>query len=257
MKIQRYTASQMGTGAFDGGRITEIKPIGFPHEGGAVTRVSTLFYWAWAKAKEEGYIPPHPHQAFEILSYVIQGKTHHGDSLGTDSVVGAGGAQLIQAGSGVEHSERIVGPDADMLQIWFEPNLLEARKRPPHYAQFEHEAFPVHESGGATVKTVLGDGAPFRLVADARMWDITVQAGYSYEAVLPPGRTWTGLIIGGKGSIGSVEAGEELVQYAGEQFIISTGKEDDNEILRIQAEEATRLIAIEVPTNVDYPLYRK
>lgn len=47
------------------------------------------------------------------------------------------------------------------------------------------------------------------------------------------------------------------MQYGGEQFIISTGNEDDNEVLRIEAEEATRLIAIEVPTNVDYPLYRK
>ena len=33
-------------GQFDGGRITEIKPIGFLHEGPEIKNLGPLFYWA-------------------------------------------------------------------------------------------------------------------------------------------------------------------------------------------------------------------
>ena len=32
VSMERISQDQQGTGAFDGGRITEVKPIGFPHE---------------------------------------------------------------------------------------------------------------------------------------------------------------------------------------------------------------------------------
>ncbi|MDN4593273.1 hypothetical protein [Polycladomyces subterraneus] len=78
MKGEVYTPDQQGTGAFDGGKITEQKPIGFPHEFSAVKRVGPLFYWSWFYAKEEGMIGAHPHQGFEIVTYVIQGTPNMG-----------------------------------------------------------------------------------------------------------------------------------------------------------------------------------
>ncbi|WP_220446569.1 pirin family protein [Paenibacillus piri] len=41
----------------------------------------------------------------------MSGKAEHGDSLGTRSVVGPGGAQVMQTGSGVSHEEGFVGPN--------------------------------------------------------------------------------------------------------------------------------------------------
>ena len=46
-----YPPEAQGMGQFDGGRITEIKPIGFPHEGPTMENLGPLFYWAWASAK--------------------------------------------------------------------------------------------------------------------------------------------------------------------------------------------------------------
>ena len=43
-----YPPEAQGVGQFDGGRITEIKPIGFPQEGPAPKNLGPLFYWAWA-----------------------------------------------------------------------------------------------------------------------------------------------------------------------------------------------------------------
>jgi len=58
--MKRFTRDQQGTGAFDGGRITEVKPIGFPHEPSGARRIGPLFYWAWATAKGFGKIGPEP-----------------------------------------------------------------------------------------------------------------------------------------------------------------------------------------------------
>jgi len=35
LDIKIYPPESQGVGQFDGGRITEIKPVGFPHEGPA------------------------------------------------------------------------------------------------------------------------------------------------------------------------------------------------------------------------------
>ena len=46
-----YPPEAQGVGQFDSGRITEIKPIGFPHEGPTMENLGPLFFWAWSSAK--------------------------------------------------------------------------------------------------------------------------------------------------------------------------------------------------------------
>jgi len=255
--IRLYTPDMQGTGAFDGGRITEQKPIGFPGEGGAVDRVGPLFYWAWAFAPQEGYIAPHPHQAFEIMTYVVNGKAEHGDSLGTRSTVGPGGAQVMLTGSGVYHEERFVGPDMEGFQIWFEPDLRQARLRQPAYYQFEHEEFPLASAGGAEVKTVIGEGSPVQLTVDARMYDIAVTPGAQYAYPLKAGRSLAALAIRGSGSIASSVESSPEQSFEAKQFAVIDAEAGLDVVLKAGADETLRLIAIEVPSRTDYPLYRK
>ncbi len=105
LEINIFPPEAQGVGQFDGGRITEIQPIGFPGERPDVRHTGPLFYWAWATAKGYGKIALHPHQAFEIMSYALAGEIGHYDTLGTQSRVKAGGAQVMQTGSGVSHEE--------------------------------------------------------------------------------------------------------------------------------------------------------
>lgn len=256
MNIQRFSPDQQGTGAFDGGKIIEQKPIGFPGEGGAVKRVGPLFYWAWAFTPEEGHIPPHPHQAFEIITYVVQGKAVHGDSLGTKSTVGAGGAQVMQTGSGVSHEERFVGPDMEGFQIWFEPDLRKTRYDQPTYRQFEHEQFPIREAGGVTVKEIIGGHGPVTLNADAHMTDITLQAGSEFVLELAAGRSMAVLAIRGAGSLGADEDSTTAFNYK-DFAILNPGEGNSSAVLTASAGETLRVVAIDVPAEVDYPLYNK
>ncbi|MFZ3590378.1 pirin family protein [Bacillus sp. DJP31] len=252
MDIKVYPPDQQGTGAFDGGKITEQKPIGFPGEGSKVVRIGPLFYWAWAKSKEAGFIPSHPHQGFEIITYVVNGRAEHGDSLGTKSTVGPGGIQVMQTGSGVYHQEAFIGPDFDGFQIWFEPYLNEAVLREPKYSQYNHEDFSSNEENNVIVKKVIGGGSPVQLVADVKMWDIKVEQGSSYSHNLGSDRSLAILAIEGNGI---VDANHNNISFNEKDFVVANSK--DSAQVTIQANSNLRLIMIEVPTHVDYPVYQK
>ena len=256
LDITVYPPAKQGRGAFDGGRITEYKPIGFPGDGAEVKRVGPLFYWAWASAHAPSKIGLHPHKAFEIMSYVLEGEIGHYDTLGTRSRVSQGGAQVMQTGSGVMHEEEMSEAGTQFFQIWFEPYLQEALKRPPTYAEFHHEDFPVHEEDGVTIKTVIGEGAPIQLVAEVAMVDVTVAPGALYRRRLAAGRSLAAVAIRGSGAW-QADDDEAPIPVAAQDFTVIHAGADAALTVTADEGEPLRLALIEVPTEVDYPLYRK
>ena len=64
-------------GNFNNGEILEKKPIGFPQDGGLSKPYSNIFYWAHAWTNEKkSTIGLHPHQGFEICSFISVSYTH-------------------------------------------------------------------------------------------------------------------------------------------------------------------------------------
>ncbi|WJH35907.1 pirin family protein [Paenibacillus sp. CC-CFT747] len=244
------------TGEFDGGKITEQKPIGFPGEGSVVKRVGPLFYWAWGVSSEEARIGLHPHKGFEIMTYVVEGDAYHGDTLGTDSRVGAGGAQVMQTGSGVSHEERLAG-GTELFQIWFEPDFMEAIRREPTYRQYEHEEFPLENAGAYTVKTVIGPGAPIELVADVEVYDVEIQPGAVYTHPVPAGYTLTALAIRGQGTWTEADSDREPTVFHTRDFLTSPAASETAASFTNTEEEPLRLALILVPTTVPYALFPK
>jgi redox-sensitive bicupin YhaK (pirin superfamily) len=249
--LRVISAAEQGSGAFDGGKITEIKPVPFPHEGGGVDAMGPLFYWAWASARGDGLIGMHPHKGFEIVSYALDGEIGHSDTLGTKSRVGKGGAQVMQTGSGVSHEEEMYGEQTEFFQIWFEPDLKEALKRAPTYAEFWDEDFPREKSEGAVVKRVLGAGSPMELVAEVSMVDVTVEAGASYAFEPARGKFLAMMTVEGSGEL-SERGGRHAVKAT--DFVLAEGVEH----LEVSAGDGgVRLVAIEAPREVGYPFYAR
>ena len=256
LDITVYPPARQGRGAFDGGRITEYKPIGFPGDGAEVKRVGPLFYWAWATAHAPAKIGLHPHKAFEIMSYVLEGEIGHYDTLGTRSRVSRGGAQVMQTGSGVMHEEEMSAAGTDFFQIWFEPYLQEAVRRPPTYAEHHHDAFPVDENDGVVVKTLIGEDAPITLVTEARMHDVTIAPGASYRRRLAAGHSLAVVAVRGTGTWHADDSTESIA-VAAQDFSVVRAAADAFITATAGTEEALRLVLIEVPSAVDYPLYPK
>ena len=256
LNITMYPPDVQGVGEFDGGRITEIKPLGFPGEGPVVPHTGPLFYWAWATAKGYGKIGLHPHRAFEIMSYALEGEIGHYDTMGNRSRVKAGGAQVMQTGSGVSHEEETVGDHNELFQIWFEPNLKKTVHHTPTYAEFRHEDFPVEVRDGVTLKHVIGNGAPISILTEAVMQDMLIPSSHEYRRELSANRTLAMVVINGEGTL-SDEASSENHELAPRYFALVHA--ETNGSVAIQAGQAVplRLAMIEVPAEVNYALYRE
>ena len=57
--------------------------------------------------------PWHPHRGIETITYVLDGKVEHGDSMGNAGVIGPGDVQWMTAGSGIIHQEMPKGNERD------------------------------------------------------------------------------------------------------------------------------------------------
>jgi redox-sensitive bicupin YhaK (pirin superfamily) len=84
-------------------------------------------------------VPWHEHKNMEIFGYVVEGSSHHVDSLGTDIEVPAGAVQRMSCGSGISHTEgNTANTPNRYLQLWIQPNVQDTE---PSYAwhQFTRE----------------------------------------------------------------------------------------------------------------------
>jgi len=66
----------------------------------------------------------HPHNDMEILTWVLEGRLHHKDSMGFAGDLEPGQIQRISAGTGISHSEANASPTESLhlLQIWMIPD---------------------------------------------------------------------------------------------------------------------------------------
>ena len=110
----------------------------------------------------------HAHRDMEIVSYVLDGKLAHKDSMGTGSTIEPGDVQRMSAGTGVKHSE--FNPSDDLtvhfLQIWIQPSQSGI---PPSY---EQKRFSPDEKRGRLRLIASPDAADgsVTLHQDARMY---------------------------------------------------------------------------------------
>ncbi|BDU73694.1 pirin family protein [Mesoterricola silvestris] len=152
--------------------------------------------------------PPHPHRGFQTLTYLIQGAFRHRDSTGGSGLLRPGGAQLMNAGSGIVHEEMPVpehletGGPIEGVQLWI--NLPRAHKAsPPGYTDLQPENMPWSEIPGGRIRVLAGTWAGIQgpAITPARIAyaHLELEAGARFEAPVPPG--WTAAVVPLKGSV--------------------------------------------------------
>ena len=182
MNYQIFRKRDQANGAFDGGKILENKPIGFPHEGGLLRPYSNLFYWAHAWSDHGGLIDVHPHQGFEIMSFVLKGTIEHYDNkFERWKQLHEGDAQIIRAGNGITHAEKFL-PGSHIFQIWVDPDLTKTLSKEASYDDYSADQFPVEEKEGYTEKIYKDERGPMEMdAAGLQFRQLTIQPGpYSF-----------------------------------------------------------------------------
>jgi len=119
--------------------------------------------------------PAHPHSDMEIITYVLEGKLEHNDSLGTGSVILPGDGQRMTAGRGIRHSE--FNPSktdqVHLYQIWILP---ENKGLEPSY---EQKRFPNEEKQGKLRLIASPDASngSVKINQDARLYVTLLKPG--------------------------------------------------------------------------------
>ncbi|MBK9983337.1 MAG: pirin family protein [Saprospiraceae bacterium] len=133
--------SQQARGAFNNGQILENKPIGFPQDHGFVRPYSSLFYWARAAGMVDSTIGLHPHQGFEIMSFVLEGNIRILiRKMNAWKPLQAGDVQIIRAGNGISHAEHIERGGV-IFQIWVDPDLSKTLDKEASYDDYKEVDF--------------------------------------------------------------------------------------------------------------------
>lgn len=129
--------------------------------------------------------PWHPHRGIETITYVLEGKVEHADSLGNRGLLGPGSVQWMTAGSGIVHQEMPSGDDLGRMhgfQLW--ANLPKSLKMTnPRYQDISGSDIPVEvDDDGTVVRVIIGsfwgktspvDG----IAANPMLLDVSVPAG--------------------------------------------------------------------------------
>ncbi|MEJ2095854.1 MAG: pirin family protein [Deltaproteobacteria bacterium] len=198
--------------------------------------------------------PWHPHRGIETITYAIDGRIEHGDSLGNQGVIFAGDVQWMTAGSGIIHQEM---PKGDALQrmggfqLW--ANLPKSQKMTmPRYRDVKAESIPLIETeGGTLIRLICGQlagkqGPVQDIFIDPAYMDVTVPSRSEFVHATQKGHTVMAYVIDGSAAFypqrgglreetpgdGTVDVGgdavvgnEKLVLYQdGDRVVVTTEK---------------------------------
>ena len=180
--------------------------------------------------------PTHPHRDMEIISYVIEGKLTHKDSMGNESTLERGEVQYMSAGTGVTHSEyNKHAEDTRILQIWVIPD------RKGHTPNYGEDKVKYEDRIGKWLHFVSskeGD-APIKVNQDVNFYVTEIEAGKEMEFEVKEGRQAYVVQIEGKSEINSTAMNPR------------DGLETIGESLKIAALEKSHILVIEMKERED------
>ncbi|RXZ42226.1 pirin family protein [Crenobacter cavernae] len=107
-------------------------------------------------------VRPHPHIGLATVTYLFSGAMMHRDGLGSVQRIEPGAVNLMTAGRGIAHSERIPSDVRDKgiavegIQMWVALPVEEERCEPA-FDHYPEEALPRWQEGGADVHLLIGE----------------------------------------------------------------------------------------------------
>ncbi len=178
-------------------------------------------------------VRPHPHIGLGTVTYLMKGRLHHRDSLGTDAWIEPGAVNWMMAGQGITHSERTDGEarKAPLSMFGLQTWLALPKDREEDAAGFTHLAkdrLPELEGEGKEVRLILGhawgERVGLEMPSEVFYADARLQPGASIP--LPDDHEDRGVyILDGEVTCAgqTFEAGRMLVFRPGDRVSVKAG----------------------------------
>lgn len=170
---------------------------------------------------DDAGVGPHPHRGFSPVTFIFKGGVHHRDSRGNDSTIYAGGAQWMNAGMGIIHSERPprdiheVGGRQEIIQLWINTPAKHKMDQPMYFPIKADEAPTVkHDDGLVAVHVfageVLGAKGPAPSQVEVNAATLELKKGGTVSIPLPQNHNTILYLLDGKLNVGGFGMVEEL-----------------------------------------------
>jgi redox-sensitive bicupin YhaK (pirin superfamily) len=177
--------------------------------------------------------PFHPHRGIETITYLLEGRMEHQDSLGHKGFIESGESQWMTAGSGIMHQELPQeGPWMLGLQIWLNLPKTEKMTRPAYF-DIKKDMIPLVKTDFGEVRVVAGHYGETAGVkpphVPATLIDFLVKAGKTTTIPTKKGETvFIFLILGGATVLGKSYKEKTAILFGpGEAIeVTATGPED-------------------------------
>lgn len=141
-------------------------------------------------------IGPHPHRGFSPVTFIFKGGVHHRDSRGNDSVIYSGGAQWINAGMGIIHSERPphdiheIGGRQEIIQLWINTPAAHKMDQPAYFPLSAENVPEYHTADGKILMkvfsgSVLGVNGPIPSHTEVNAATLSLKNGGKISIPLP------------------------------------------------------------------------
>jgi len=171
--------------------------------------------------------PWHPHRGIETVTYVLDGRVEHGDTLGNSGVIGSGDVQWMNSASGIIHQEMPQRTDGAMsgFQLWVNLPSREKMGVPAYRGLSARDIPEVTTDQGSRVKVVAGEfgrteGPVKGIPVDPTYLDVGLPAGGSFELNPRAGHTVFAHAIAGRGGFAGDDAKDVT---AGETVLFGPG----------------------------------
>ena len=150
--------------------------------------------------------PYHPHRGIETVTYMLEGATHHRDSLGNAGLIGPGDVQWMSSGRGILHEEMPRrGPSGNIygFQLWVNlPSHLKMSE--PRYQEVNASTIPTYEKDGVKIRVVAGTvdsvtGPVVDIAASPLYLDVQLAPNMEWTQPIPSGHTALAYVFEGEG----------------------------------------------------------
>ena len=169
--------------------------------------------------------PWHPHRGIETITYMLEGKVEHGDSLGNEGVINPGGVQWMTAGSGIIHQEMPKPSESSSamggFQLW--ANLPASHKMiDPRYRDVTRAMIPEAElDGGVKVKIICGEAGGVKgpvqdIITKPEYLDVAMPEHSSFKHEIPVGFNAFCYVIEGRAQFAGHDANNHNIIMFGD-----------------------------------------